>query len=264
MPIATAILAAALLSGPAPADQSPMAAKEPLSPGKQIAAMAMNHPEEPDFVASKALEILDKGAKVGPYFSPDDASDAQGMGGPAAGGPQNMGPAANGPENAGQAGAAPQDAGQAAEGQNADGQAVGDQAAGAPQGAGQAGDNQGPAGQEPGETSGFMPLGNGGMFTMPAKSNSSDDNSGDNSGDNAQNAPRDIFLHPSAQKPTYAKLSGDQLTGAPAGRQKEEDDEAADAWLRPAKATTGAKSVIRAKGKARPRSADPFSMPGWG
>lgn len=233
MPIATAVLAAALLSGPAPADQSPMAAKEQLSPGKKIAAMAMNHPEEPDFVASKALEILDKGAKVTPFTKPDDEAGAQGMGGPAAGGPRNAGQANTG------------------------------QAAGAPQGAGQAGGKQGAAGQEPGGTSGFMPLGNGGMFTMPARNNSGDANSGANGGANAQNAPRDIFLNPSTQKPTYAKLSGDDLAGAPTGRQKKEDDEAADAWLRPAKPATGAKKVIKAKGQARPRSADPFSMPGW-
>ncbi|OPG03454.1 hypothetical protein B1L11_40260 [Microbispora sp. GKU 823] len=64
-----------------------------MSPGKQIAAMAMNHPEEPDFVASKALDILDKGAKVGPFFPADDESDNR-ANGPAANGQSAQGPTA--------------------------------------------------------------------------------------------------------------------------------------------------------------------------
>ncbi|MEW9531248.1 hypothetical protein [Microbispora sp. NPDC049125] len=66
MPICTAILAAALLSGSAPADPVP-AGNANIAPGKQIANVAMKHPEEPELIADKALQLLKgKGTKISP------------------------------------------------------------------------------------------------------------------------------------------------------------------------------------------------------
>ncbi|WP_204058304.1 hypothetical protein [Microbispora corallina] len=69
MPICTAVLAAALLSGPVsstPADPAP-ASKSAMAPGKQIAQIAMKNPDDPELIASKALDVLKgKGTKIGP------------------------------------------------------------------------------------------------------------------------------------------------------------------------------------------------------
>lgn len=69
MPICTAVLAAALLSSPtgAPADQVPAAKQPAMSPAKQFAAFAAQHPDQPDMVADRAMDVLkNKGTKVGP------------------------------------------------------------------------------------------------------------------------------------------------------------------------------------------------------
>ncbi|WP_433500871.1 hypothetical protein ACQP1K_11530 [Sphaerimonospora sp. CA-214678] len=70
MPICTAIIAAALLSGPVgtPADQHSAA---DASPGKKIASFAMQNADQPDLIASKAMEQLlkDKNEKIGPLVA---------------------------------------------------------------------------------------------------------------------------------------------------------------------------------------------------
>ncbi|GAB3899841.1 hypothetical protein GCM10027612_60440 [Microbispora bryophytorum subsp. camponoti] len=132
MPICTAVLAAALLSGPVSADPAPLSAKEPMSPGKQIAAMAMNHPEEPDIVASNALDILDKGTKVGPYMPADDEAEDQ----------------ANGPMANGQSPQGSMTGRQAPGGDTADSRQAGQQPAGGPS---EATPRRHPDEREPGE-----------------------------------------------------------------------------------------------------------------
>ncbi|XVQ82864.1 hypothetical protein ACQP2K_29010 [Microbispora siamensis] len=248
MPLCTAVLAAALLSGPAPADPAPLSAKEPMSPGKQIAAMAMNHPEEPDFVASKALDILDKGAKVGPF--PADESDKRANGQSAQGRPMTGKQApGGGTADSRQAGTQP-----------AGGPAGGSPLAGVPVVGGR------PAGGGPmngNQADGSQP---GSMFTMPA--------TGKN---NSQRSPQDIFLHPTSNQPTYTKLSGNDFAGKPPSKQA--DDEDAGAWARPLQGwgmpkAGKAKPAVKAKPKAQPKAqakaqpkaaaADDFwNMPGW-
>ncbi|MGI5156618.1 hypothetical protein [Microbispora sp. CA-102843] len=245
MPLCTAVLAAALLSGPAPADPAPLSAKEPMSPGKQIAAMAMNHPEEPDFVASKTLDILDKGAKVGPFMADDEPAS------------RANGPMGNGPQNSTTGRQAPG-------GDTADSRQAGAQPAGGPAGgnplAGVPVVGGRPAG---GPMNGQQANGSpGSMFTMPA--------TGKNNG---QRQPQDIFLHPTSNQPTYTKLSGNDFAGKPPSKQA--DDEDAGAWARPLqgwgmpKAGKAKPAVAKAKSKAQPKAqpkaaADDFwNMPGW-
>ncbi|MEZ0073676.1 hypothetical protein [Planotetraspora sp. GP83] len=83
MPICTAVLAAALLSGPAatPVDQIPQPGNgTATTTGKQLASEAMKHPDDPDLIATKAMDILKaKGTKAGPMTedggsSPQDVS----------------------------------------------------------------------------------------------------------------------------------------------------------------------------------------------
>ncbi|MEU6426912.1 hypothetical protein ABZ860_13550 [Microbispora sp. NPDC046973] len=256
MPICTAVLAAALLSGPAPADPAPLSAKEPMSPGKQIAAMAMNHPEEPDFVASKALDILDKGAKVGPFFPADDEAEKR----------------ANGPTANGQSPKGPMTGKQAPGGETAGGRQAGKQPAGGPAGgnplAGVPVVGGRPAGgpMNGSQANGSQP---GSMFTMPA--------TGKN---NSQRSPQDVFLHPTSNQPTYTKMSGNDFAGKPPSAKA--DDEDAGAWARPlqgwgmpkigkakpaaakAKPKTQIKAQPKAQIKAQPKAADDFwNMPGW-
>ncbi|MBE3013913.1 hypothetical protein IL992_32715 [Microbispora sp. NEAU-D428] len=249
MPLCTAVLAAALLSGPAPADPAPLSAKEPMSPGKQIAAMAMNHPEEPDFVASKALDILDKGAKVGPF--PADESDNR------ANGPMANGQSAQGPTTGRQAPGGGTANSRPAGTQSAGGPAGGSPLAGVPVVGGR------PAGgpMNGNQADGSQP---GSMFTMPA--------TGKN---NSQRSPQDIFLNPTSNQPTYTKLSGNDFAGKPPSKQA--DDEDAGAWARPlqgwgmpkagkAKPAVKAKPKAKAKAKAQPKAAaagDFWNMPGW-
>ncbi|MEU6412757.1 hypothetical protein [Microbispora sp. NPDC046933] len=262
MPLCTAVLAAALLSGPAPADPAPLSAKEPMSPGKQIAAMAMNHPEEPDFVASKALDILDKGAKVGPFFPADDEADNR------ANGPMANGQSAKGPMTGKQAPGGEAAGGRQAGAQPAGGPAGGNPLAGVPVVGGR------PAGEpmNGNQANGTQPA-NGSMFTMPA--------TGKN---NSQRSPQDIFLHPTSNQPTYTKLSGNDFAGKPPSKQA--DDEDAGAWARPlqgwgmpkagkakpavakakakAKAKPMAQSKVQAKAQPKAANADDFwNMPGW-
>ncbi|MFG1826082.1 hypothetical protein ACGFIJ_26675 [Microbispora bryophytorum] len=239
MPICTAVLAAALLSGPVSADPAPLSAKEPMSPGKQIAAMAMNHPEEPDIVASNALDILDKGTKVGPYMPADDEAEDQ----------------ANGPMANGQSPQGSMTGRQAPGGDTADSRQAGQQPAGGPSG----GNPLAGIPMNGNQANGSQP---GSMFTMPA--------TGKN---NSQGAPQDVFLHPTSNQPTYTKMSGNDFTGKPSSAQT--DDEAADAWVReipgwgmpqtgkakPAAAKAKPKTQVKAQPKA---GADDFwNMPGW-
>lgn len=253
MPICTAVLAAALLSGPAPADPAPLSAKEPMSPGKQIAAMAMNHPEEPDFVASKALDILDKGAKVGPFLPSDDAAENR-ANGPVANGqsPKGSTPGRQAP------GSGTADSRQAGT-QPAGGPAGGNPLAGVPVVGGR------PAGgpMNGNQANGSQP---GSMFTMPA--------TGKN---NSQGSPQDVFLHPTSNQPTYTKMSGNDFAHKPSSAQT--DDEDAGAWARPlqgwgmpkvgkakpAVAKAKPKARVKAQVKAQPKAAadDFWNMPGW-
>ncbi|KAB8184442.1 hypothetical protein [Microbispora catharanthi] len=249
MPICTAVLAAALLSGPAPADPAPLSAKEPMSPGKQIAAMAMNHPEEPDFVASKALDILDKGAKVGPFFPANDEAENR----------------ANGPAANGQSPKGSMTGRQAPAGGTADSRQAGTQPAGGPAGgnslAGVPVVGGRPAGgpMNGNQANGSQP---GSMFTMPA--------TGKN---NSQRSPQDVFLHPTSNQPTYTKMSGNDFGRKPSSAKT--DDEDAGAWARPLqgwgmpKAGKAKPAVAKAKPKAQvkaqPKAAagDFWNMPGW-
>ncbi|GIH70742.1 hypothetical protein [Sphaerimonospora thailandensis] len=88
MPICTAIIAAALLSGPVgtPADQHPVT---DASPGKQVASFAMQNADQPELVASTAVEKLlkDKNGKIGSLVTgglQEPAPAAQGPAGQAA------------------------------------------------------------------------------------------------------------------------------------------------------------------------------------
>ncbi|MCT9931703.1 hypothetical protein N5079_15935 [Planotetraspora sp. A-T 1434] len=69
MPICTAVIAAALLSGPAalPVDPMPKSGNDAaVSSGKQFAKEAMKHPDDPDFIMGKAMDLLKaKGPKMG-------------------------------------------------------------------------------------------------------------------------------------------------------------------------------------------------------
>ncbi|MEV4298150.1 hypothetical protein [Microbispora rosea] len=236
MPLCTAVLAAALLSGPAPADPAPLSAKEPMSPGKQIAAMAMNNPEEPDFVASKALDILDKGTKVGPYLSADDEAEDR----------------ANG---------------QSPKGQMTDRQAPGGDTAGGRQaGAQPAG---GPAGGNPlagmpmngNQANGSQP---GSMFTMPATGRN-----------NSQGAPQDVFLHPTSNQPTYTKMSGNDFARKPSSAKADDEAADAwvreiPGWgmpnagmAKPAAAKAKAKPKTQVKAQPKAAADDLWNMPAW-
>ena len=166
MPLVTAVLAAALLSGPtgAPADPAPLSAGESMAPGKQIAALAMSHPEEPDFVASKALEILNKGANVGPFFSPENETDAQGPNGPMSDAQGPSGPMADSQNPNGPMG----------DSQNPNGPMTDSGQAGGPGGGGMMGNVPMMGGGQPAgapangdQANGSQP---GFMFTMPATS----------------------------------------------------------------------------------------------
>ncbi|MGW5260284.1 hypothetical protein ACWEQG_04865 [Microbispora sp. NPDC004025] len=242
MPLCTAVLAAALLSGPAgaPGDQAPLSAREPMSPGKQIAALAMNHPEEPDFVAAKTLDILDKGAKVGPFMSADDQAENRANGPAANGRPANR-PATGTQANGGAGAAAPRGDGPTGAGPNV------------------------PLISRPGDQANGSQPANGSMFTMPA--------TGKNTA-NGGGAPQDVFLHPTSNQPTYTKLSGNDFTRKPTTRQT--DDEDAGAWVRemqgwgmqkPGKAKAAkpqAKPQAKPKAQSKaPISDDFWNMPGW-
>ena len=233
MPICSAVLAAALLSGPAgaPADPAPLSAHESSAPGKQIAALAMNHPDEPDFVASKALDLLHKGTKAGP-FNMSDESDNQ----------------ANGPMGQGQAANAPTGDAQAPDGETSGARPAGDPVAGGPMSGNQAN------GSQPGS-----------MFTMPAINRN-----------NGGRSPQDVFMNPSANQPTYTKMSGNDFSRTPSSRQTD-DDEDAGAWARPlqnwsmqkpskAKAAKPKATKATKVSKATPKTADAddfWNIPGW-
>ncbi|MEV5738505.1 hypothetical protein AB0L30_00445 [Microbispora rosea] len=234
MPLCTAVLAAALLSGPAPADPAPMSAKEPMSPGKQIAAMAMNNPEEPDFVASKALDILDKGAKVGPYLSADDEAENR----------------ANGQSPKGQ-----MTGRQAPSGDTAGGRQAGAQPAGGPSG----GNSLAGMPMNGNQANGSQP---GSMFTMPATGRN-----------NSQGSPQDVFLHPTSNQPTYTKMSGNDFAGKPSSAKTDDEAADAwvreiPGWgmpnagmAKPAKAKAKPKTQVKAQPKAA--ADDLWNMPGW-
>lgn len=244
MPICTAVLAAALLSGPA--DPTPQSAKEPMAPGKKIAALAMNHPEEPDFVASKALEILNKGTNVGP-FNMDDENERAGSR-----------PMASGESRDGQSASRQAPSGQSVSRQAPTGRAAAGERASGPSG-------NGPYGNAPGmgSQSGSRPASDdqanssqppGFMFTMPATSKN--------------RSPQDIFLHPTGNQPTYTKLSGSDFTRQPSSR--EDDDEFAGAWAWPlqgkgvAKAAKSKAAKPKAAKSTSKASADDFwNIPGW-
>jgi hypothetical protein len=226
-----------------------------MSPGKQIAALAMSHPEEPDLVASKTLDILDKGAKVGPFMPADDQTENR------ANGPAANGRPANRPA-----------AGEQANGRPANRPATGEQANGGAGADGRRGD--GPTGAGPNipmisrtnnQANGTQPA-NGSMFTMPA--------TGKN---NSQRTPQDIFLHPTSNQPTYTKLSGNDFAGKPPSKRA--DDEDAGAWARPLQGwgmpkAGKAKPAVKVKSKAQPKvqprvqpkaaaDDDFWNMPGW-
>nr|MBO2473376.1 hypothetical protein [Actinomycetales bacterium] len=85
MPLSSAIIAAALAAAPGtPADPGPAAAPGVLTPGKQIAAVALQHPDNPDLIANRTLEILGKPVKAGPLMDLEDLAEASGPQRPAA------------------------------------------------------------------------------------------------------------------------------------------------------------------------------------
>jgi len=203
-----------------------------MAPGKKIAALAMNHPEEPDFVASKALEILNKGTNVGP-FNMDDENE--------------------------RAGSRPMASGESRDGQSASRQAPTGRAAAGERASGPSGN--GPYGNAPGmgSQSGSRPASDdqvnssqppGFMFTMPATSKN--------------RSPQDIFLHPTGNQPTYTKLSGSDFTRQPSSRA--DDDEYAGAWAWPLQGRGVAKAgkSKAAKSTSKTPAADDFwNIPGW-
>jgi hypothetical protein len=236
----TAVLAAALLSGPTGTAAEPHpAVKEPLSPGKQIAALAMAHPEEPDFVASKSLELLNKGAKVGPYMSPmdDEKADAAQQGNGQAANAQP----GNGQGASGQPGTGP--GGYFNQPNNTQGGFM------------RPGNGQGGYYSQPSNTQGFMQPGNGqGANAQPGNGQAAapsiyrQPNNGQAAGSQPGNAgsgnmpaskgqgdssPADVFLHPSAQKPTVTKMSGKDLSSQPASSQTDDSDSYPGAWAWP-------------------------------
>lgn len=230
MPLCTAVLAAALLSGPAPADPAPLSASEPMSPGKQIAAMAMNHPEEPDVIASKSLDILDKGAKVGPFFPADDEAEERASG-----------PAAND-----QSRQAPSD-------DTASGRQTGTQPVGNPVGGNPL------AGANGNQVSGSQP---GSMFTMPATRNNSQGSPQDVFLHPTSNQPTYTKMSGNdfMGKPSSAKSDEDEAADAWVRE--------IPGWGMPqaGKAKTAAKAKPKAQAKAQPKTAaaDSFwNMPGW-
>jgi hypothetical protein len=283
MPMCTAVLAAALLSGPTGTAAEPHpAVKEPLSPGKQIAALAMAHPEEPDFVASKSLELLNKGAKVGPYMSPmdDEKADAAQQGnGQAANAQPGNGQAANAqPGNSraasGQPGTGPggyfnqpnntqggfmrPGNGQGTSGRPGTGPGgYFNQPNNTPGGFMRPGNGQGGYYSQPSNAQGFMQPSNGqGANAQPGNGQAGapsiyrQPNNGQAAGSQPGNAgsgnmptskgqgdssPADVFLHPSAQKPTVAKMSGKDLSSQPASSQTDDSDSYPGAWAWPNK-----------------------------
>ncbi|WP_147943985.1 hypothetical protein OHB01_35310 [Microbispora hainanensis] len=237
MPLCTAVLAAALLSGPAPADPAPLSAKEPMSPGKQIAAMAMNHPEEPDVVASKSLDILDKGAKVGPFFPADDEAEDRASG-----------PAANDQSR------------QAPGGDTAQGRQAGTQPVGNPAGGGPL------AGANGNQVSGSQP---GSMFTMPAKGNSGQGSPQDVFLRPTSNQPTITKMSGNDLAGKPSKADDDEAADAwvrgmmPGWGMPQAGKAKTTAKAKP-KAPAKAPAKAQAKAQPKPAAADSFwNMPGW-
>ncbi|GAB3148903.1 hypothetical protein GCM10027161_46140 [Microbispora hainanensis] len=197
-----------------------------MSPGKQIAAMAMNHPEEPDIVASKSLDILDKGAKVGPFFPADDEAEERASG-PAANGQSRQAPS-DGAARGGQAGTQP---------------------VGNPGGSPLAGANGN-------QVTGSQP---GSMFTMPAKRNSGQGSPQDVFLHPTSNQPTYTKMSGNdfGGKPSSAKTD-DEAADAWVREMP--------GWGMPqaGKAKTAAKAKPKAQAQPKAAAADSFwNMPGW-